>query len=199
MTLSFVNLLSFNDIWMHFHRYFPMGLPSASWCKHRRMKFCTSCRVHTTRISPKLTHRCFIRGSSHGIYALVTCVSTYNICQYTPTLCISCLYTTYANTHQQCIFHSHHKYWGVYQQREGHYSRIIALHATLLGGAEHAAQVMQVCYDVLGENGFEREWCWCVGIGASWVLGEFQCWKLIFLSFVPCILCYTRASSSSKN
>jgi len=56
----------------------------------------------------------------------------------------------------------------------------MALHATLLGGAEHAAQIMQVqvCHDVLGENGFGREWCWRVGFGASWVLGELGCWQV---------------------
>ena len=178
MTLSFVNLLSFNVIWMHFHRYFPMWLPSTSWCNYRRMKSCTSCRVHTNRIVLKITHRCFIRRSSHGIYDLVTCVSTYNISQYTPTLYILCLYATYANTHPHCIFHSYHKYWGVYRQREGHYYRIMALHATLLGGAEHAAQVMQICHDVLGENGFGREWCWRVGFGASCVLDELGCWQV---------------------
>ena len=175
MTLSFVNLLSFDMVWVHFHRYFAMGLPSAIWCKHRRMKSCTRCRVHTTRIRPKSTHRCFICRLSLGTYALVTCVSMYNICKYTPTLYISCPYTTYANTHQHCIFHSYHKYWGVYRQREGHYSRIMALHTTLLGGVQHAARVMQVCHDVLGKNGFGQEWCWRVGFGASWVLSELGC------------------------
>jgi len=61
----------------------------------------------------------------------------------------------------------------------------VALHATLFGGAEHAAQVMQVCHDVLGENGFGREWCWRVWFEASWVLGELGCWQVNIPVFCP--------------
>jgi len=47
---------------------------------------------------------------------------------------------------------------------------------------------------VLGENGVGVCGLRRVGSWASWDVG-----KLIFLSFVPCILCYYRASSSSQN
>ena len=146
-----------------------MGLPCASWSKPRHMNTCTSMRVHTARINSKLTRRCFIRRSSHGIWTLVTVVSMYNVRKHTPTLYIAQL---------SQVLHA------------------VPTASSLVFQDPGAARLSARWHRACGESYTGLAWCFgWVGFWACWVLdelgfgriglGELGFWQVNLFVFCP--------------
>jgi len=68
-------------------------------------------------------------------------------------MCVGRTPTESTKTYQHCKLYRYAKFFKVYLPREERYSVTLAEHASLLGGAQHAEKVVEVCHAVLGMLG----------------------------------------------